>query len=134
MHHRIKHHTQQTKANGIKYIKIPIDESIPWNIIPSLLTESQWKNIINPEDIKKCIISRNWSCLSQDQGIPFTINPLRDLLGKDSSILFGNLPLLGTVELQHLPLSSLQKLYLVELKNFIYPITSPISRRHDTML
>ena len=65
MHRRIKHHTHQRKSSGIKYLEIPIDTSIPWNNIPLTLTEDQWKTIDNPEDIERCLISRNRAHLSR---------------------------------------------------------------------
>ena len=74
------------------------------------------KKVDNPEDINRYLISCNRSHLSQVQGTQFTINPLKDLLGKDSFTPFGNSLLLGTVDLNTLPLSSLQKLYLSEIK------------------
>ena len=41
MYRRIKHHTHQRKSSGIKYLEIPIDNSIPWNNISSTLTADQ---------------------------------------------------------------------------------------------
>ena len=137
-HNRIKHHTQQQTNSGIKYIEIPIDGSIPWNNIPSSLTENQWKKIRNPEVIEKHLISRNRSHLYQVQCTLFTINPLRYLLGKDCFTHFSNSPLLGTAKLKHLSLLLLQKLYLTKLKSISYLlvtlITSTIRRRHDAKL
>ena len=37
----IKHHTQTKKANGIKYIEIPLDFTTPWNNTPSFLPENK---------------------------------------------------------------------------------------------
>ena len=78
MHRRIKFCTHQRKSSGIKYLEIPIDTSIPWNSIPSSLTEDQWKKVDNPEDIERFLISRNRVHLSQAQGTPFTISPLKN--------------------------------------------------------
>ena len=75
MHHRIIHHTHQRKSSGIKYLEIQTDTSIPWNNIPSTLPEGQCKKVDNPEDIERCLISRNRAHLSQAQGTPFTIHP-----------------------------------------------------------
>ena len=61
----------------------------------------------NPEDIERCLVSRNRAHLSQTQGIPFTIKPPKDLLGKDNFTPFGNSFLLGTANLENIPLSSL---------------------------
>ena len=65
MHRHIKYHTRQRKSSGIKYLEILIDTTIPWNNIPSTLTEDQWKKIGNPEDIERCLISRNRAHLSR---------------------------------------------------------------------
>ena len=113
MHRRIKHHTHQLKSSGIKYLDIPTETSIPWNNIPSNLPDDKWKKVENPEDIERCLISRNRAHLSQAQGTPFTIHPLKELLGQDSLTPFGNSLLLGKADLTHLPLTSLQKIILV---------------------
>ena len=77
MHRRIKHHTHQRKSSGIKYLDIPTDTTIPWNNIPSNLPDDKWQKVENPEDIERCLISRNRAHLSQAQGTPFTIHPLK---------------------------------------------------------
>ena len=41
MHRRIKHHTHQRKSSGIKYLDIATDTSIPWNNIPSHLSDDK---------------------------------------------------------------------------------------------
>ena len=116
MHRRIKHHTNQRKSSGIKYLDIPTDTSIPWNNIPSNLPDDKWKKVENPEDIERCLISRNRAHLSQAQGTPFTIHPLKELLVQDSLTPFGNSLLLHKADLTHLLLNSLQKIYLSELR------------------
>ena len=90
MHHRIKHNTNQSKSSGIKYLKIPIYTSIPYNSIPSSLPEDQWKKVDDPKDIERCLISRNRTHLLQAQGTPFTISLPKNVLGKDSFTPFGN--------------------------------------------
>ena len=129
MYRRIKHYTHQRKSSGIKYLEIPIDNSIPWNNIPSTLTADQWNCFDNPEDIERCLISRNRAHLSQAQGTPFTIHPLKELLGKDSLTPFGNSLLLGTADLDIIPLTSLQKLYLSELRKSSFTLSSPLHHR-----
>ena len=132
MHRRIKHHTHQSKSSGIKYLKIPIDTSILWNNILLFLTEEQCQKVDNPEDIERCLISRNRAHFSQAQGTPFTTNPLKYLLGKDSFTSFCNLCLFYNTDLNKLPLSSLQKLYLSKIKkhpihyNLLFIITFPL--------
>ena len=84
------------------------------------------ENVDDPEDIERCLISRNRAYLSQAQGTPFTITPLKNLLGKDSFTPFENSLLLGTADLNKLPLSSLQKLYLSEIKKSLATLSSPL--------
>ena len=50
MHRVIKHSTHRKQSNGIKYIEIPINNTIPWNSIPSSLPEDKWKRVTNLED------------------------------------------------------------------------------------
>ena len=45
MHSRIKHHTHQRTSSSIKYLDIPTDTSIPWNNIPSNLSDDKWKKM-----------------------------------------------------------------------------------------
>ena len=84
------------------------------------------ENVENPEDIERCIISCNRAHLSQAQGTHFTIYPLKELLGQDSLTPFGNSLLLGKTNLTHLPLPSLQKLYLSELRKSSSALSSPL--------
>ena len=70
---------------------------------------------------------RNKAFLSQSECTPFTIDPLKDLLGPDSFTPFGKALLTGTVDMAKLPLSKLQKLYLNNLKKVSGIIESPIS-------
>ena len=132
MHRHIKYHTRQRKSSGIKYLEILIDTTIPWNNIPSTFPEDQCKKVDNPEDIERCLISRNRAHFSQAQGTPFTTNPLKYLLGKDSFTSFCNLCLFYNTDLNKLPLSSLQKLYLSKIKkhpihyNLLFIITFPL--------
>ena len=116
MHRSIKHHTKQKQSSGLKSIEIPLDTSILWNNISPSLPSEQWKTIYNPEDIKKVLTSRNKEHMSQSEGTPFTIAPLKDLLGPNSFAPFGKALLTGTVDLSKLSLSKLQKLYFVNLK------------------
>ena len=126
MHCRIRHHTHQSKSSGINYLEIPIYTSIPWTSIPLSRTEDQWKKVDNPEDIERCPIFRNRAHLSQAQATPFTISPLKNLSGNDSCTPFGNSLLLGTGYLNKLPLFSLQRLYLSEIKSQIQTVILPL--------
>ena len=111
MHRSVKHNTKQQQSSGLKSIEIPLDTSIPRNSIPPSLPSEQWKTIHNPEEIDKVLTSRNKEHLLQSEGTPFTIVPLKDLLGSDSFTPFGKALLIGIIDLSKLPLSKLQKLY-----------------------
>ena len=95
----------------------------------SSFPEDQWKKVTNLKDIENILISHNQGYLSQAQGTPRTINPLQDLLGTDNFTPFGNSLLLGTAHSKQLPLSSLQKNYLYELRKVSTTLSSPLS--HD---
>lgn len=41
MYRLIKHHIHTKQSSGIKYIKIPLDSSNPWNSIPSSLLDDK---------------------------------------------------------------------------------------------
>ena len=127
MHRSIKHHTKQKQSSGLKSIDIPLDSSIPWNSIPPSLSPEQWTTITNPEEIEQVLTSRNKEHLSQPEGTPFTIAPLKDLLGPDSFTPFGKDLLTGQADMSNLPLSNLQKLYFANLKKASGVLESPIS-------
>ena len=103
MHRSIKHYTKKKQSSGIKFNEIPLDNSIPWNSIPPSLPSDQWQKVDNPEEIEKVLTSRNRSNLSQSEGTPFIVAPLKDILGPDSFIPFGNALLTGTVNITNLP-------------------------------
>ena len=127
MHPSIKHHTRQKQSSGIKFIEIPLDTSIPLNIIHPSLPSEQWQTIHNPEEIEKVLTLRNKAHLSQSEGTPFTTAPLNDLHGIDSFTPFGKSLFTGTSCMSKLPLSKLQKLYLTDLQKASGIIESPIS-------
>ena len=104
-----------------------MDSSIPWDSTPLELPSEQWKTINNPEEIEKVLTSRNKEHLSQPEGTPFTIAPLKDLFGLDSFTPFGKALLTGKADLSKLPLSKLQKLYFANLKKASGVLESPIS-------
>ena len=87
------------------------------------------KQIDNSEDIERCLISGNRAHLYQAQGTPFTIHPLKELLGKDSLPPFGNSLLLGTADLDRIPLTSLQNLYLSVLRKSSANLSSHLHHR-----
>ena len=127
MHRSIKHRTKQKQSSGLKSIEIPLDTLIPWNSISPSLPSEQWKTIQNPEEIEKVLTSRNKEHLSQSEGTPFTIAPLKDLLGPDSFAPFGQALLTGTADMSNLSLSKLQNLYFDNLKKASGVLKFPIS-------
>ena len=110
MYRSIKNYTKQQQSSGIKFIEIPIDDSIPWNSIPSTLPSDQWQQIDNQEEIEKVLTSRDKAYLSQPEGTPFIIAPFKEMLRLDSFIPFGNDLFTSTADMTTLPLSKLQKL------------------------
>ena len=81
------------------------------------------------------ITSRNKAHISQPEGTPFTIAPLKDILGSDSFTPFGNALITGTADLDNRPLSKLQLLYFTKFQKTSRTLDSPFpsrfSRRHD---
>ena len=116
MHRFMKDYTNRNKSSGIMFIEIPIDDTIPWNSIPSTIPTNQWRQIDNPAEIEKVLTSRNTAHLSQPEGTSFTIAPLKYLLEPDNFTPFGDDFLTGTANLEFLPLSKLQKRYFNNLK------------------
>lgn len=52
MYRHIKHQTHPRKTSGIKYIDMPINNSIPCNSITSFLNEDQWKKLTTLKILK----------------------------------------------------------------------------------
>lgn len=127
MHRSIKHHTNNNKSSGIKFIEIPTNETIPWNSIPLSLSKDQWKKIDNPKEIEKLLVSHNKPHLSQAQGTLFIITPLKYLLGIDSFTQFGDDICQDTANIDFLPLSKLQILHLSNLKKILGSLSFPLS-------
>ena len=127
MHQSIKHHTKQKESSDIKFVEIPLDTSIPWNSILPSLPSDQRRKIYILEEIEKVLTSRNKARLSQSDGTPFTMEPLKDMLGPDSFTPFGNSLLTGTADMTNLPLSKLQKLYFKNLQKASSLLEFPIS-------
>ena len=81
----------------------------------------------NPQEIEKVFTSRNNAHLSQSEGTPFTIFPLKYILRPDSFTPFGNALLTGTVDMTNLSLSKLQTLYFTNLQKASISLASPLS-------
>ena len=71
--------------------------------------------------------SWNKAHLSQPEGTPFTISPLKDILGLDSFTFFGDALLASTASIDTLPLSKLQKLHFLYLTNTSDLLSSQLS-------
>ena len=97
--------TTSTKKNSsIQTIDIPNDTSIPWNNIKGK-NNVIFKTIDNPTLIEELIADRNSYHLNQVQGSPFTVEPLKSLLGTDSDTSFAEALLNSTANLQQTPLT-----------------------------
>ena len=127
IHRSIKHHTKQKQSSDIKFIEIQLDASIPWNRTPSSLPSDQCRKIDNAEEIEKVLTSRNKAHLSQSEDTPFTMAPLKDIIGLDIFTPFGNSLLTGTADMTNTPLSKLQKLYFTNLQKESGSLESSIS-------
>ena len=139
VHQHISKFTKTKKSSNIKYIDIPIDNTIPFDKIPKDLPETEWRRLDQPEDIERCINKRNSVHLHQAHGTTCTIEPLKSLLGVDSITPFGNALLQGTANLEDLGLTTLQKNILPRNKKTIRNIDITdlirhIYKRHDRWL
>ena len=41
------------------YLDVPMDDTIPWNIIYSNLSDEKWNRVDNLEKLEACLLSRN---------------------------------------------------------------------------
>ena len=71
------------------------------------------------------LTSKNKAHLSQPEGTPFAITPVKDMLGFDNVTPFGNTLLTGTTNTTNLPLSKLQKLYFSNFQKASCTLDSP---------
>ena len=83
MWRKIKYLTVTSTRTNLKIIDIPTDTSVQWNDIKS--TKSlHFKTIDDPILIDQLITDCNAKYLNQANGIPFTVEPLLSLIGKDT--------------------------------------------------
>ena len=75
-----------------------------------MMDHSQWKRVNDSKIIETYITQRIIQNLQQVEGIPCIIDPLRYLLGIDNCTPVLNYILLGTVDLDSLPLTKQQKI------------------------
>ena len=99
----------------LKTIDIPIDSKIRRNDI-NTHDNLQFKTIHNQEEIDQLLASGNAHHLHQAHGIPFTIEQLRTMIGKDSFTPFSQELLDDTASIDNLEISDNIKLYLMNLK------------------
>jgi hypothetical protein len=83
-----------------------------------ITTDIQGNNIpiYDPEKMFSAIIERNIQHFSQADGTPFTIEPLKSLLGPYATSEFAQSILLGEVDILSLPVSEATKAILLHLK------------------
>ena len=79
--------TSKKTTNSIQTIDIPTDSSMSFNDIKGN-KNVKFKTIDNPPPIEELVADHNTHHLNQAQGSPFTIKPLKNLLGNDSNTPF----------------------------------------------
>lgn len=79
--------TSKKTTNSIQTIDIPTDSSMSFNDIKGN-KNVKFKTIDNPPLIEELVADHNTHHLNQAQGSPFTIKPLKNLLGNDSNTQF----------------------------------------------
>ena len=112
---RINSMTNNSTMASLNASDIPIDKTINCNDIKNH-TDLQFKTIHNHKEIDQLMASDNAQNLHQAHGIPFTVEPLRTLIGKDSFTPFTQEILDGSANFDNLEISDNIKLYLQNLK------------------
>ena len=96
-------------------LDIPINTTIHRNDIKNQI-DLQFKTIHNHEEIDILLAAGNAQHLHQTHGTPFTVEPLRTLIGKDSFTPFSQEILGSSTNFDSLEISDKIKLYLQNLK------------------
>ena len=112
---RINSMTNNSTMASLNTLDIPIDNTINRNDIKSHIY-LQFKTIHNHEEIDQLLASNNAQHLHQAHNTPFTVEPLRTLIGKDSFTPFTQEILDGSANFDTLEISDNIKLYLQNLK------------------
>ena len=112
---RINSMTNNSTISSMKTLDIPIDTILHRNDIRNNI-DLQFKTIHNHEEIDQLLASDNAQHLHQEHGTPFTVEPLRILIGKDNFTPFSREILDGSAEFDTLDISDNIKFYLQNLK------------------
>ena len=108
--------TNNNTTASLNTLDIPIGTTIHRNDIKNHI-DLQFKTIRNHEEIiDQLLAAGNAKHLHQVHGTPFTVKPLRTLIGKDSFIPFLQEILDGSAKFDMLDISDNIKLYLQNLK------------------
>ena len=100
---------------SLNTLDIHIDTTIHRNDIKNHI-DLQFKTIYNHEEIDQLLAAGNAQHLHQVHITPFTVEPLRTLIGKDSFTPFSQKILDGSANFHTLDISDSNKLYLQNLK------------------
>ena len=112
---RINSMTNNNTMTSLNTLDIPIDATIHRNDIKKHI-DLQFKTIHNPIEIDQLLATGNAQHLHQAHGTPFTVEPLRSMIGKDSFTPFTQEILDGTANFDNLQISDNIKSYLQNLK------------------
>ena len=121
----IRHHFNPINKSTLSTIEVPIDAK-DWNNNPKDKS-IYWKTESDPQEIEKLLIKRNIHHLSQAEGLLFTTNKLKVLIGKDGCFPGADEILRGAFEPPKNLLTPLQSQYFTNLqwKNKTRPTGAP---------
>ena len=83
MHRIIKSYLKVNQHSSLNHIDVHIVTLVDWNKSPKNIPPEQLKRIDNIDEMENNIISRNQQYFQQRRGTPFTVKPLKFLLGID---------------------------------------------------
>ena len=126
MHAVIRSYTKDKVNSSLTYIDVPKDYPKNWNDVPKHLPATSLRRVDNIEEMEKIINERNVQHLQQAEGTPFTIEPLKTILGEDGCTEDCNKILMGTYDDSNIHLTHLQKQYLKALKKSSGKLESPL--------
>ena len=107
--------TNNNTMASLNTLDIQIDTTIHRNDIKNHI-DLQFKTINNPIEIDQLLATGNAQHLNQAHGTPFTVEPLRLMIGKDSFTPFTQEILDGSANFDNLQISDNIKSYLQNLK------------------
>ena len=132
MHAVIRSYTKDKVNSSLTYIDVPKDYPKNWNDVPKYLPATSLRRVDNIEEMEKIINERNVQHLQQAEGTPFTIEPLKTILGEDGCTEECNKILMGTYDDSNIDLTHLQKQYLKALKKRSGKLASPLRNEIST--